>query len=978
MKKPFRDLSLVIAFALLAAMIPLLRGGGTTAYAAGDFTIENGVLKAYNGAGGNVVIPSGVTEIAENAFGYNDDVKSVIIPEGVKKIGEDAFIYCDSLTSVVLPDSLKSIGDYAFYRCSELTGLNLPDGLTTIGSEAFENCSRITSLTIPESVTSVGAYAFCGWSGLTEVKIPSSLNTVSAGLFYDCTNLEKVTIAEGVREIGFRAFWNCEKLTSVRLPASLSKMGEEVFRSCGRLKRPDIAPGNQSFVFEDSVLYDKGKTRIIYCATNKSGKYDMPDTVRTIDPGVFRYCVNLTGVTIPYGVETIPYEAFYQCSGLTGVFIPDSVTWIEGSAFQCCSSLKSVTIPESVARLDGGAFEDCSMLESVTFLPKKVSVDPEEDEANCPFSGCPKLAEINYAGTSGEWMHSGIGFFFASSVRIRYGYSAPLFIGGQSGSRTITRGSRLTLSVNASGVGMKYQWYYMKDGEIVWNVWKGRTHAVETCTPNDTWDGIQLYCRITDSAGQSVNSRAVTINLSQPLAITEQPRNQTISKGSSVTVSVKATGSGLKYQWYYMKSSATGWSVWNGRTHASETCTPNDTWDGIRLYCKVTDSTGQSVSSGAATIRFSPIRITKQPANVTTKANKTVNLSVTAEGNSLSYQWYYRKKGAASFSVWTEYAKAAIQPPANNSWDGMQVKCLITDGSGNRLYTDTVTVTLVPYAADEFRITTQPKSVSIPKANVGTQSATFSVAVRNGNGLKYQWYYRKKGATEWSVWKNRTHACETVTPNPTWDGIQLYCRITDGNGEALYSDIARVTFAESPLAVTQQPKNVTVHSGDSATFTVKATGTGLKYQWYYRKKGVSDWSKWGTRTTASTTATANDTWQGMQVRCIVTDSSGSTVASSAATVTIAAELKITSQPTGKTVTAGNSVTLSLTATGTGLKYQWYFKKAGQTSFSVWNGRTHSSETVSPNATWNGIQLYCIVTDGAGKTVKSNTITVTVK
>ena len=43
MKKPFRDLSLVIAFALLAAMIPLLRGGGTTAYAAGDFTIENGV-----------------------------------------------------------------------------------------------------------------------------------------------------------------------------------------------------------------------------------------------------------------------------------------------------------------------------------------------------------------------------------------------------------------------------------------------------------------------------------------------------------------------------------------------------------------------------------------------------------------------------------------------------------------------------------------------------------------------------------------------------------------------------------------------------------------------------------------------------------------------------------------------------------------------------------------------------------------------
>ena len=32
----------------------------------------------------------------------------------------------------------------------------------------------------------------------------------------------------------------------------------------------------------------------------------------------------------------------------------------------------------------------------------------------------------------------------------------------------------------------------------------------------------------------------------------------------------------------------------------------------------------------------------------------------------------------------------------------------------------------------------------------------------------------------------------------------------------------------------------------------------------------------------------------------------------------------------------------LTAIGSGLKYQWYFKKKGQTSFSIWNGRTHAS------------------------------------
>ena len=61
-----------------------------------------------------------------------------------------------------------------------------------------------------------------------------------------------------------------------------------------------------------------------------------------------------------------------------------------------------------------------------------------------------------------------------------------------------------------------------------------------------------------------------------------------------------------------------------------------------------------------------------------------------------------------------------------------------------------------------------------------------------------------------------------------------------------------------------------------------------------------------------------------------------------------------------------------------MKERRFFKKRGQSDFSVWNSRTHASETCTPNATWNGIQLYCIVTDGAGKTAQSKTITVTVK
>ena len=94
------------------------------------------------------------------------------------------------------------------------------------------------------------------------------------------------------------------------------------------------------------------------------------------------------------------------------------------------------------------------------------------------------------------------------------------------------------------------------------------------------------------------------------------------------------------------------------------------------------------------------------------------------------------------------------------------------------------------------------------------------------------------------------------------------------------------TLTVSVLSIATQPKDVTVAAGKNATFTVKATGAGLKYQWQYKKSGATAWSNWNGRTTASTTATANATWQGMQVRCVVTDSAGNKATSSAATITI--------------------------------------------------------------------------------------------
>ena len=104
-----------------------------------DFEIDNGVLRRYNGPGGDVVAPDGVTIIDDEAFRGDDSLTSITLPDGVTTIGSWAFAECRSLTSITLPDSVTIIGNGAFSDCTSLTGIALPEG-TFIGDYVFHNC----------------------------------------------------------------------------------------------------------------------------------------------------------------------------------------------------------------------------------------------------------------------------------------------------------------------------------------------------------------------------------------------------------------------------------------------------------------------------------------------------------------------------------------------------------------------------------------------------------------------------------------------------------------------------------------------------------------------------------------------------------------------------------------------------------------------------------------------------------------------
>ena len=469
-------------------------------------------------------------------------------------------------------------------------------------------------------------------------------------------------------------------------------------------------------------------------------------------------------------------------------------------------------------------------------------------------------------------------------IKAKDGYR---YDGVYSGSLTGTFGSDTTVVLSFST--RKYTVTYYVGASVFDKQTKSYGQAMMIGSKEPTRDGYTFagWNTKADGSGTNYHSGALytanaDLNLyaqwKSTLTITTQPTDKTVDLGDPVTVSLKAQGTGLTYQWYFKKMGQTSFSKWNGRTHASETVTPNVSWNGIELYCVVKDKEDHSVTSKTITVTVTQkLKITTQPTDKIVELGDPVTVSLKAQGTGLTYQWYYKKAGQTSYSKWNGRTHASEVVTPNASWNGIQLYCVVKDNTGKSVSSDTAKITVI----QELKITTQPTSKTV------TLGEPVTVSLKaHGTGLTYQWYFKKAGQSSFNKWNGRTHASETVTPNATWNAIKLYCIVKDASGNAENSNIITITVKIPAITITQQPKNVTASVGEDVAFIVKASGTGVTYQWQYKKAGQTSWKNWGTRTTATTIATSNATWNGMQVRCIIKDSKGNSVTSSAATITI--------------------------------------------------------------------------------------------
>ncbi len=550
---------------------------------------------------------------------------------------------------------------------------------------------------------------------------------------------------------------------------------------------------------------------------------------------------------------------------------------------------------------------------------------------------------------------------------------------------TASVNDKVSFSVLAKGDGLTYEWQYADKGSDTWGkcYLSGYNTNTLTVTATAYRMGMKFRCVVSDKYGATCTSKEATIKKNQlALKITKDPEDQKVNENTNAVFRVSATEGDVKYQWQYANAGSTEWvnCYLSGYNTSALSVKATAYRNGMQFRCIVSDSDNaqQVISKSAKLIvqRTQNISITGQPVSQSVKLDEYATFTVKATGDDLEYQWEYADPGS---TVWQEcrlsgYNTNTLKVKATVYRNGMQFRCIVKYGQSS-VTSNAVKLTLA--ASEELAITKQPTSVT---AKVG-DSIAFRVTAK-GSGLKYQWQYTEPGIPdEWKQCFLSGYNTDTLKVNVTAYriGMQFRCLVTDSAGKTVTSSSASIQkeSGEAGIEITQQPTAQQVEINANAVFYIKAEGSNLKYQWEYANAGTQDWescylSGYNTSTLTVKGVVYRD---GMQFRCVVSDSNGNQVISNGVKLSVGskAEINITAQPKDQSVGQDQTVSFMVVTEGNGLKYQWQYADAGSSNWKNCYLGGYATQTLTVKATnyRNGMQFRCVITDAQGNTKTSD-------
>ena len=366
---------------------------------------------------------------------------------------------------------------------------------------------------------------------------------------------------------------------------------------------------------------------------------------------------------------------------------------------------------------------------------------------------------------------------------------------------------RLTASAFSTSAAT-YQW--RRNGMEI----PGATHTTLNA-PLDSSDAAGKYeVKVTNAKG-SIVSDSIAVTLPDPV-IFEQPRSVTAFTGDKVVFTVRAEGSGLRYQW---RRNGLAISKATAKTYSIAKVSADDQ---ANYDVFITGTKGTRLSAPALLQVYQPLTITQQPLGGRVRAGQALMLKVKAAGEMpINYQW--RRNGEAIEGAFSENLIVEATEPGSPA-DRYDV--VVSNSLASRT-SDSVEVQTIGYPPE---ISEQPVPAMV---DLGGE-ATFAVgAYGDPSGLTYQW--RRNGVN-----LPKTNFADLVLkPTQKTDEGVYECIVSNAYGSSLSHPATLLVGTR--LTFSLLPGDATVNQGEPVSFAATAGDEGdvVTYQWSLNGKPLA-------------------------------------------------------------------------------------------------------------------------------------------
>ena len=292
-----RSLILVLSLLMLVLCIPALAESTDWNYDA-----NYAILRGYDGAGGDVVVPAEIDGFTVDVIGINvfkgDTITSLTLPETVLELRSSAVASCERLASVTLPQSLVVINRMNFFSCNALSEITIPAGVRYIGDGSFRFCDALRKITFEGVCPAIDMDCF-------------SILPEDAVAYVPDDQLEAYTAA----------FENAGSTVSVQPSGKNAVLVE-----------------NNGYV-ESEFDFD-ASTGTITAYNGYATYLAIPETiggvpVKAIGPEAFARHTYLAFLELPEGLISIGEHAFEACTNMgANLYLPATLETIGSSAFK--------------------------------------------------------------------------------------------------------------------------------------------------------------------------------------------------------------------------------------------------------------------------------------------------------------------------------------------------------------------------------------------------------------------------------------------------------------------------------------------------------------------------------------------------------------------------------------------------------------------------------------------------------------------